>query len=391
MGKRVFLIVMDSFGIGAAADAEKYNDANSNTLKAVYKSKYFDAPNLIRLGLFNIEGVDFGQKADTPTGCFARMQELSAAKDTTYGHWEIAGIISKKPMPTYPSGFSDEIIKKLESVTGRKCLCNKPYSGIQVILDYGEEHIKSGNLIVYTSADSVMQIAAHESVISLPELYEICQKAREIMQGEDGVGRIIARPFVGRFPNFVRTQNRRDFSLPPPKDTILDLLDKKGYDTIAVGKISDIFSGRGIDESIHTSNNFDGMQQTIKYQDKRFEGICFVNLVDFDSIYGHRNNVDGYAAAVSEFDTQLGEFIDNMQKNDILIITADHGCDPSHSSTDHTREYTPMLIVGDSVKSNVDLKTREGFCDIGSSVCEIFGIENTLDGKSFWSQVKKDD
>ncbi len=391
MGKRVFLIVLDSFGIGAAPDAKKYNDEGANTLKAVSKSKYFNAPNLKKLGLFNIEGVDFGKKSVAPIGCFARMQELSAAKDTTHGHWEIAGIISEKPMPTYPLGFSEEVINKLQLATGRKVVCNKPYSGTQVILDYGEEHIKSGNIIVYTSADSVMQIAAHESVISLPELYEICQKARDIMQGDDGVGRIIARPFVGRFPDFVRTQNRRDFSLSPPKDTILDVLDKQGYDTIAVGKISDIFCGRGIDESVHTSNNYDGMQQIIKYQDKRFEGLCFVNLMDFDSLYGHRNNVDGYATAVSEFDVQLSKFLDNMQKQDILIITADHGCDPSNSGTDHTREYVPMLMVGESVKSNLDLKTRKGFCDIGSSICEIFGLENTLEGKSFWSKIKKDD
>ena len=391
MSTRVFLIVMDSFGIGYAADADEYGDVGSNTLASVYKNPRFCAPNLAKLGLFNIDGVSVGEKQQNPIASFAKMQELSVGKDTTFGHWEIAGVINKKPMPLYPNGFSQSIIEKIKAATGRGVLCNKQYSGTQVILDYGEEHIRTGDLIVYTSADSVLQIAAHESVIAVDELYEVCQKVREIMQGDDAVGRIIARPFVGRYPDFVRTANRKDFCLPAPKDTILDVLSREGLDTKAVGKISDIFSGRGIDESVHIENNAEGMDVTINYLDKRFDGLCFVNLVDFDSIYGHRNNVDGYAAAVSEFDVRLGEFLEEMSQNDILFITADHGCDPCFKGTNHTREYTPMLVYGKKIKNGVNLGTRRGFCDIGKTICDVFGVKNDLDGVSFWDEVKADD
>lgn len=385
--KRVFIIVLDSMGVGEEPDAYKWHDEGSNTLGAIRKSPKFNCPNLKKLGLFNIEGVGGG--VDAPLASFARMQEMSMGKDTTIGHWEIAGIISENPLPTYPNGFPAEIIEEFEKQTGRKVLCNKPYSGTDVIRDYGEEHIKTGALIVYTSADSVFQIAAHEDVVPVKELYRYCEIARKILCGKHGVGRVIARPFAGEYP-FVRTSNRHDFSLMPPKTTMLDLLKKNGYDTISVGKIYDIFAGDGVSESNRTTGNDNGMQVTKEMQNRDFNGLCFVNLVDFDMKYGHRNDVDGYAAAMTQFDEFLGGFIKDMKDDDALIITADHGCDPSTPSTDHSREYTPMIIYGNGIKSGIDLHTRSSFADISATVLDMFGVkqEDTL-GKSFYNEVKK--
>lgn len=385
--KRVFIIVLDSMGVGEEPDAYKWHDEGSNTLGAIRKSPKFNCPNLKKLGLFNIEGVGGG--VDAPLASFARMQEMSMGKDTTIGHWEIAGIISENPLPTYPNGFPAEIIEEFEKQTGRKVLCNKPYSGTDVIRDYGEEHIKTGALIVYTSADSVFQIAAHEDVVPVKELYRYCEIARKILCGKHGVGRVIARPFAGEYP-FVRTSNRHDFSLMPPKTTMLDLLKKNGYDTISVGKIYDIFAGDGVSESNRTTGNDNGMQVTKEMQNRDFNGLCFVNLVDFDMKYGHRNDVDGYAAAMTQFDEFLGGFIKDMKDDDALIITADHGCDPSTPSTDHSREYTPMIIYGNGIKSGVDLHTRSSFADISATVLDMFGVkqEDTF-GKSFYNEIKK--
>lgn len=385
--KRFFIIVLDSFGIGELPDANLWRDEGSNTLGAIRNHPAFNCPNLKKLGLFNIDNVGGG--IDNPQGSFARLGELSMGKDTTIGHWEIAGLVSPKALPTYPNGFPKEIIDEFEKRTGRKTLCNKPYSGTEVIKDYGEEHIKTGALIVYTSADSVFQIAAHEEVVPVKELYRYCEIARKILVGDHGVGRVIARPFTGEYP-FTRTANRHDFSLVPPKDTMLDLLKNSGYETISVGKIYDIFAGKGLSESNRTCSNANGMEVTLDLQKRDFNGLCFVNLVDFDMKYGHRNDVEGYAKAMTEFDGYLGKFLENMRDEDVLIITADHGCDPSTPSTDHSREYVPMVMCGKNVKSGVNLGTRFGFCDISATVLEYFNVdkENTS-GKSFLNEVIK--
>ncbi len=387
MSKRVFLIVLDSLGIGELPDAYKFNDQGSNTLKSISKSKLFNTPTLKSLGLFNIDGVEGGDL--NPKGSFAKMQELSNGKDTTVGHWEIAGVISNTPMPTYPNGFPKEIISRFEKETGKKVLCNKTYSGTEVIKDYGKEHIKTGDLIVYTSADSVFQIASHEQVVSLEDLYKYCKIARNILQGEHGVGRVIARPFTGEYP-FIRTANRKDYSLPPPSDTMLNLLNKNGYQVISIGKINDIFAGSGITSSYKTKSNDDGMQTAVNLAKQDFEGLCFINLVDFDSKYGHRNDIDGYANALTAFDTKLKEFIQLLKKDDVLIITADHGCDPQTPSTDHSREYTPMIIYGKQIKSGVNLKVRQTFADISATILDYFNVnkQNTK-GESFLTSVKK--
>ena len=385
MSKRVFIIVLDSCGCGEMPDAYKWHDEGSNTLGVIRKNKNFNCPNLIDMGLFNIETVGGG--IDKPTGSFARLKEESMGKDTTIGHWEIAGLVSEKPFPTYPNGFPKDIIEQFENKTGRKTLCNKPYSGTEVIKDYGEEHIKSGALIVYTSADSVFQIAAHEDVVPVQELYRYCEIAREILQGEHAVGRVIARPFNGTYP-FTRTANRHDFSLVPPKNTMLDLLKKEGLATISVGKIYDIFAGKSVSESNRTSSNHEGMEVAINIQKRDFEGLCFVNLVDFDMKYGHRNDIDGYALAMTDFDVQLKEFENGMKDDDILIITADHGCDPATPSTDHSREYVPMLIYGKHIKSGVDLKTRNTFADISAAILDYFGVDKKdTKGTSFLKEV----
>lgn len=385
--KRVFLIVLDSVGIGEMPDADKYGDKGSNTMRSCYENDNFRVTNMKRMGLFNIDGMDYAGGEESPTASYARMQELSNGKDTIIGHWEIAGIESKKPLPTYPNGFPKEIIEKFEELTGRKALCNKPYSGTEVIKDYGKESVETGGLIVYTSADSVFQIAAHEKVVPIEELYKCCRIAREILQGEHAVGRVIARPFVGDYPNYTRTTNRHDFALEPPENTMLDYVKASGKDVIAVGKISDIFAGRGVTERILTKGNEDGINKTLEVMDKDFEGLCFVNLVDFDMLYGHRNNVDGYAAALTYFDEKLSEIMKKLRKDDILIITADHGCDPTTASTDHSREYTPMIIFGADIKPGVNLGTRQGFADIGATVLEYLGIKEKIKGKSFLQEV----
>ncbi len=387
--KRVFLIVLDSFGIGEMPDADKYGDEGSNTLAAIVKSKKYNTPNLEKLGLFNIEGVDCKEGVEKPQGSFARLAESSNGKDTTTGHWEMAGIISEKPFPTFPNGFPEDFLEEYSKRVGRKILCNKPYSGTEVIKDYGKEHLETGALIVYTSADSVFQVAGHEDVISLDELYRCCEIAREMLQGDLAVGRVIARPFVGELGSFERTRNRHDYALDPTGPIVMDDLVKNGFDSIGVGKIYDIFAGKSVEESYKMEDNIDGMNITLDLCDKDFNGLCFVNLVDFDMIYGHRNDVDGYANAASEFDKQLGQMMDKLREDDIVIITADHGCDPSTESTDHSREYVPMIIFGDKIKAGVDLKTRNTFADIGKTIADIFEIDSQIPGTSFYKEVSK--
>lgn len=387
--KRVFLIVLDSLGIGALPDADDYGDAGSNTFAAVAQSDRYNTPNLARLGMFNIEGVTCGKPCEKPLGAFARMKERSRGKDTTVGHWEIAGVVSERPLPTYPDGFPQELIDSFSMATGRKVLCNKPYSGTQVIADYGKESVATGALIVYTSADSVFQVAAHEDIVPVEKLYEYCQIARNMLTGEHGVGRVIARPFIGKYPDFRRTPNRHDFSIKPPRATMLDYLKDNGYDVVAIGKIYDIFAGNGITKSIKTKNNEDGMDRTIELLQHSFEGICFTNLVDFDMLFGHRNDIDGYAAAITAFDIRLGEFISKMHADDVLIITADHGCDPSMESTDHSREYTPLLVYGNSIIPSVNIGTRESFADIAATILDMFAIDGEVNGESMLPLIKK--
>ena len=389
--KRVFLIVLDSFGIGAMPDSEKFGDVGVNTLRSCASTGKLHIPNMIAAGLGNVDGVDCLPKTDAPTGAYARLTEASMGKDTTIGHWEIAGIVSPDPLPTYPQGFPKEVLEEFERLTGRGCLCNLPYSGTDVIRDYGEESMKTGKVIVYTSADSVFQIAANEAVVPIDELYDICAKARELLKGDVGVGRVIARPFEGDCAaNFQRTPRRHDYSLQPPRATMLDAISAAGRQVIAVGKIHDIFAGQGVTETIRTSGNTDGLRVTRQLLDRDFTGLAFVNLVDFDMLYGHRRDVPGYAAATAEFDSFLPEFMAGMQPEDVLMITADHGCDPSYlKTTDHTREYVPYLIYGQGVQPGVDLGTRLGFGAIANTVCDALGICAQLDGKSVWNEVKR--
>lgn len=387
--RRIFLIVLDSYGIGALPDAADFGDEGSNTLKTITASKAYDTPNMKKLGLFNIDGVDWMKKEESPAGAYGRMKERSRGKDTTIGHWEIAGVVSPKPLPVYPNGFPEEILEKFREATGREVLCNLPYSGTDVIRDYGEEHMKTGALIVYTSADSVFQIAAHEEIVPVEELYRYCEIAREILCGEHGVGRVIARPFIGEAPNFQRTANRHDFSLLPPRDTMLDAILGAGYDTYGIGKIYDIFAGKGIAHTQRIQNNVDGMEKTLEMQEKDFKGLCFVNLVDFDMMYGHRNDIEGYANAATVFDRQLKTFLERMRPEDILMITADHGCDPGFRGTDHSREHTPLLICGEDIKENVNLGTRETFADIAATVLDLLHVENNTDGTSMKELIIK--
>lgn len=383
--KRVFLIVLDSVGIGELPDAAEYGDAGSNTLKAASQSPYFAMPNMRKLGYFNIDGVDIGEHEPNPLGSFARMAEVSKGKDTTIGHWEIAGVISPKPLPTYPHGFPDQLIQEFEKETGRKVLCNRPYSGTDVIRDYGEEHMKSGALIVYTSADSVFQVAAHEEVVPLENLYEYCRIARRLLTGEHGVGRVIARPFIGEPANFKRTAGRHDFSLEPPQTTMLDQLKEEGYEVLSVGKIIDIFAERGITGYVRTNGNADGINRTLVNMDRDFDGLCFTNLVDYDMLYGHRNDVDGYAKALTYFDERLPEILAKLREEDILMITADHGCDPSTPSTDHSREYVPLVMYGAPVSAGVNYHTRKSFADIAATVLNYFGLQPKCAGTSLIS------
>ncbi len=385
--KRVFLIVLDSVGIGEEPDAAEYGDVGSNTLAAAATSKYFFMPNMGKLGLFNIDGVSCGPKEETPLGSFARMQEKSKGKDTTIGHWEIAGLVSNAPLPTYPDGFPKEVIDAFSKATGRGVLCNLPYSGTEVIKDYGKQHMETGDLIVYTSADSVFQIAAHENIVPVEQLYEYCEMARKILVGKHGVGRVIARPFIGEPDNFTRTSNRHDFSLKPPKDTMCDLLVANQKASIGVGKIYDIFAGKGISEFVRTKNNEDGIQKTIEYLQKDFEGLCFVNLVDYDMLYGHRNDIDGYAKALTAFDEKLPEILSRLKDKDILMITADHGCDPATPSTDHSREYTPLVIYGKNIAAGLNLGTRPTFSDIAATILEYLGVRGVISGESFLTSI----
>ena len=384
--KRVFLIVLDSVGIGEMPDAADYGDAGSNTIKAASMSPYFSMPNMRKLGFFNIDGVEIGEKEAAPTGAVARMTEVSKGKDTTIGHWEIAGIVSENPLPTYPHGFPKEVIDEFSRLTGRKVLCNLPYSGTDVIRDYGREQVETGALIVYTSADSVFQIAAHEDVVPPEQLYEYCRIARKLLMGEHGVGRVIARPFTGEWP-YTRTPRRHDFSIEPPKKTVLDAIVDAKKDMIAVGKIHDIFAGRGMTEFTYTTGNADGLEKTMAYADKDFTGLCFVNLVDFDMLYGHRRNIDGYAQALHEFDQWLPGLLSKLHEDDLVIVTADHGCDPGYMKhTDHTREYIPMIALGKSVRP-VNLGTRVGFCDIAATVAELLDVPYETPGKSFAKEI----
>ncbi len=372
MNKRVFLIVLDSVGIGELPDAKNYGDEGSNTLKVCHDTGKLDIPNMKKLGIFNIEGNSYGGAVENPIAKHARMREMSMGKDTTTGHWEMMGIVMDKPFPTYPNGFPDDVIDEFEKRTGRKVLCNKTYSGTEVIKDYGEEHIKTGSLIVYTSADSVFQIAAHEDYVSVDELYSYCEIAREILQGEHGVGRVIARPFTGEYP-FTRTKNRHDFSLKPIKETTLDRISAKGLTCYGVGKINDIFAGAGLNGFVRTADNADGMKKTSEFAKQDWNGFCFVNLVDFDSSFGHRNDVNGYTNALNEFDKWLGEFLPTLKDDDVLMITADHGCDPVTPSTDHSREYTPLLVYGKKIAPE-NMGTIEGFDYIGKWVENYLGV-----------------
>lgn len=388
--KRVFLIVLDSVGIGYQPDAALFGDDGADTVRRISTSKNFNIPTLLSLGLGNIDGIEYLDKADSPLGAVARMREVSRGKDTTTGHWEMMGIVSEHPMPTYPEGFPAQILSEFSKRVGRGVLCNKPYSGTEVIRDYGKEHVDSGDLIVYTSADSVFQIAAHEDIVPPDLLYEYCRVAREILTGEHAVGRVIARPFIGTEGNYKRTENRHDFSLAPPKATVLDGIGDAGLDVISIGKIYDIFSGAGIKESFPTHNNGEGMRTLLEVQKRDFVGLCFANLVDFDMLFGHRQDIDGYAAALSEFDAWLPEFIKNMREDDVLMITADHGCDPGDNSTDHTREYVPYIIYGNKIKPE-NLGTRFGFSEIGKTAAHLLGVPFYAGGAESLAEVIYDE
>lgn len=386
--KRVFLIVFDSVGIGEMPDADEYGDAGSNTIAAAASSPSFSMPNMQKLGFFNIDGVDCREGSAAPAGAFARLTERSKGKDTTIGHWEIAGLVSEQPLPTFPDGFPKELLDEFEKETGRKVLCNKPYSGTEVIKDFGEEHRKTGALIVYTSADSVFQIAAHEEIVPIEELYRYCEIARRLCTGKFGVGRVIARPFEGEYP-FSRTSRRHDYSLEPPKSTMLNYISGAGKEVLAVGKINDIFAGSGVTDMVRTVSNADGIDKTLSWMERDFNGICFTNLVDYDMLYGHRNDVEGYAKALTSFDERLPQILAALKEEDILMITADHGCDPSTPSTDHSREYTPLVIAGAPVKAGINLGTRASFADIAASVLEYLEVPGETAGKSFMNEVLK--
>lgn len=385
--KRVFIIVLDSFGVGAAPDAAAFGDAGTNTLAACARTGILKIPHLEAAGLGNLDGVTCLNKTDAPRGAYVRLQEMSRGKDTTIGHWEIAGLVSDTPLPTFSDGFPDEVLDAFSRATGRGVLCNKPYSGTQVIADYGEEHLRTGALIVYTSADSVFQIAAHEELVPPETLYEYCRAARKILTGKYAVGRVIARPFVGTPGNFTRTANRHDFSLEAPGDTLLDMVKAAGQSTITVGKISDIFAGRGVTDARFTHSNREGMDEALKAQKEDFRGLCFVNLVDFDMLCGHRRNPIAYAEALNAFDAWLPSFVGGMQEDDLLILTADHGCDPSYAATtDHTREYTPCLFLGPRVRAG-SLGTMAGFSQIAATAAACLGVPYTGAGQDISEKI----
>lgn len=381
---RVILIVLDSVGIGAAPDADKYGDGGSNTLGNLAAALGgLHLPHLALLGLGNTASIQGVPPVTRPRGNWGRMQPAAAGKDTTSGHWEIAGVILQEPFPLFPEGFPPEVIEAVERAFGRKVLGNKVASGTEIIEELGPEHMETGYPIVYTSADSVFQIAAHEEVIPLPELYDLCRKAREILQGKYGVGRVIARPFTGTRGSFKRTANRRDFSLAPPRDTILDRLLASGREVIGIGKIGDIFAGRGLSRTVHTTGNLDGMQKTLAALERAGEGLIFVNLVDFDTLFGHRNDLAGYARALEEFDRWLPELWEAMEAGDLLIITADHGCDPTTSSTDHSREYVPLLVWGRGIPAGLHLGDRKTFADVAATIAALFNIHWPGPGEGF--------
>ena len=388
MYKRIFLVVLDSVGHGEAPDAKKYGDTGSNTIKSISENKNFKGDTMEKLGLFNVDGIDYHKNYENPIGSYGKCQEMSAGKDTTTGHWEMMGIISEKPFPTFPKGFPKNFIKEFSEKVGHEILVNKPYSGTEVIKDYGKEAYDKKALIVYTSADSVFQIAAHVDVIPLKELYRCCEIAREMLTGDLAVGRVIARPFEGTEGNYKRTLDRKDYSLVPPKNALNYLYDNNKI-VIGVGKISDIFAGSAITAKVSSHNNPQGMAGTLRLLEQDFEGLCFTNLVDFDMVYGHRNDVDGYAKAFAEFDTWLATFIEGMKDTDLLLITADHGCDPKTKSTDHSREYTPIIAYSKNGKSS-NLSIRKTFADIGKTITHNFGIPTDLPGESFLKEISND-
>ena len=385
--KRVFLFVLDSCGIGAMPDAKAFGDGEVNTLRSCAATGKLHIPNLLKAGLGNIDGVDYLPKTDAPTGAVARLAERSMGKDTTIGHWEIAGLVSPDPLPTYPEGFPEEVLEPFRKATGRGILANAPWSGTAVIDEFGQKHMETGDLIVYTSADSVFQIAAHEEVVPLEKLYEYCHIARDLLQGKHGVGRVIARPFVGEPGAFKRTANRHDYSLEPPKTTLLDAVKAAGKASIGVGKIYDIFAGRGTTEHVYNKSNANGMEHAMHYAGQDFEGLCFVNLVDFDMSFGHRRDPEGYANALNEFDAWLGGFMEKLGPEDVVMITADHGCDPCYlETTDHTREYVPLVVLGEAVKPG-NLGTRDSFAHIAATVAEILDVKLDTPGKSFAKEI----
>lgn len=385
--KRAIIIVMDGVGIGELPDANNYGDAGSNTLMNIKKSvPNLQLKNLCRLGLGNIDGENLYNKVENPIGSYGKCAEKSRGKDTTTGHWEIAGVIVEKAFPTYPNGFPQEIIEKFEEAIGKKILANYPASGTEIINKLGDEHLKTGCPIIYTSADSVFQIAAHEDVVPLEKLYEMCEIARNILVGKHAVARVIARPFTGTSGNYVRTKNRKDFSIVPIRKTLLDYVSESGMEVAAVGKIEDIFCNRGITKKVHTRVNSEGIDETINYLREDFGGLIFTNLVDYDMLYGHRNDVDGFAKALEEFDERIPQIIDAMNDDDLLFITADHGCDPTTPSTDHSREYIPLLIYNKNIK-RTNLLTRQTYSDIAATIAQYLGIDSELNGTSFLEEI----
>lgn len=388
--KRAILVILDSLGVGELPDAKEYGDVGSHTLDNIYKvCGKLNINNLEDLGIGNIEGVNGPNKSNEPKGSYGRAMELSKGKDTVTGHWEIGGVILDKPLNTYPEGFSEDIINEFLQKTNQKgILGNVVASGTEIIKELGAEHVKTGYPIIYTSADSVFQIAAHEEVISIEELYKMCEIAREMLVGDKAVGRVIARPFVGEEGNFTRTSNRRDYALNPFSKTMLEYLKENGKEVAAVGKIEDIYNRQGVTKAVHTKNNMDGVDKTLEYMKEVEEGLIFTNLVDFDMLYGHRNDAKGYGKAIEDFDGRLQEIYNNMSDDDMLIIAADHGCDPTTDSTDHSREYIPILVYGKKLKNGVDLGTRKGFTDIGKTILDFFNIENEIVGESFLDKLK---
>lgn len=390
MIQRVILLILDSVGIGALPDAGEFGDTGVNTLGNIAKlSGRLDIPVLNSLGLGHIDGIDYLPKASSPLGAYGRMGEMSLGKDTTTGHWEIAGLHIKEPFKTYPEGFPKHVIDEFTRLTGREILCNKPASGTTVLEELGEEHMKTGKPIIYTSADSVFQIAAHEEIIPLAELYDMCQKSRDMLMGEDVVARVIARPFIGEPGKFERTSNRRDYSLSPYEATVLDHIKDAGHAVKAVGKIVDIYNGQGITEDVHTHDNMDGVDQTLAYMKDDFKGLIFTNFVDFDAKFGHRRDVNGYRDALEAIDKRLPEILEAMRPTDLLMITADHGNDPAYKGTDHTREYVPFLAYGQGVKPGVNLGTRATFADIAATLSEVLGVKSTGFGTSFAKEILK--